>query len=74
MKFSHVNPSEAVQIALDLKAKRSIGMHWGTFILTDEPVLEPPMLLKKALKKLGLSNDFFLTVKPGKVLTLNINE
>ena len=74
MKFSHVNPSEAVQIALDLKAKRSIGMHWGTFILTDEPVLEPPMLLKKALKKLGLSNDFFLTVKPGKVLTLNSNE
>jgi hypothetical protein len=32
------------------------------------------MLLKKALKKLGLSNDFFLTVKPGKVLTLNSNE
>ena len=54
--------------------ERSIGMHWGTFILTDEPVLEPPMLLKKALKKLGLSNDFFLTVKPGKVLTLNSNE
>jgi L-ascorbate metabolism protein UlaG (beta-lactamase superfamily) len=74
MSFSHVNPSEAVQIALDLKAKRSIGMHWGTFILTDEPVLEPPSLLNESLEKLNLSKDFFQTVKPGKVLKLYKDE
>ena len=29
-------------------AKKAIGMHWGCFILTDEPVTEPPKLLKDA--------------------------
>ena len=51
MKDSHVNPEEAVQIAIDLKTPRSFGMHWGTFILTDEPVLEPPARLKETLKE-----------------------
>lgn len=71
MKFSHVNPKEAVQIALDMRAKKSIGMHWGTFILTDEPVKEPPILLKKELVELNLSSNFFQVVKPGEVLSLN---
>lgn len=32
----HINPEEAVQIHLDVKSKKSIGIHWATFILTDE--------------------------------------
>lgn len=30
-----------------------MGIHWGTWVLTEEDVLEPPQLLKKALR----SND-----------------
>jgi hypothetical protein len=42
MQIMHVNPEEAVQIHQDLRARHSVAMHWGTFILTDEPLDEPP--------------------------------
>jgi L-ascorbate metabolism protein UlaG (beta-lactamase superfamily) len=41
MQPVHTNPAEAVQACADLKAKRMVGMHWGTFVLTREPFLEP---------------------------------
>ena len=68
MSFSHVNPSEAVQIAEDLGAEVAYGMHWGTFPLTDEEVLEPPLLLESALEAKSLPKEFFRTLKPGEVV------
>ncbi len=38
MKDQHVDLQEAVQIHLDLGAKRSVGVHWGTFALADDPI------------------------------------
>ena len=70
MKDSHVNPEEAVQIALDLRSPYSFGMHWGTFTLTDEPVLEPPVRLERALVDQNLEPDFFRSPKPGEILQL----
>ena len=67
MSYSHVNPEEALNIAKDLNAKKSIGMHWGTFILTDEPVLEPRDKLKKIAAE---TNIDFYTVKPGDIIEL----
>ncbi|CUG37742.1 beta lactamase-like protein, putative, partial [Bodo saltans] len=46
----HVDPVQALQMHDDIGAKFSIGMHWGTFILTDEPLDEPPKLLAEALE------------------------
>ena len=70
MKTHHVNPSEAIQIAIDLESEKNFGMHWGTFQLTDEEILEPPKLLKESLKERGLSEDFFNILKPGQVIDI----
>ena len=68
MKTNHVNPPEAIQVALDLESKRNFGMHWGTFQLTDEEIMEPPELLQQSLKELGLSEEFFRVLTPGEVV------
>ncbi|MCB0327736.1 MAG: MBL fold metallo-hydrolase, partial [Bdellovibrionales bacterium] len=49
MKGAHMNPDEASQVHLDLQAKKSIAIHWGTFMLTEEHYLQPPKDLAKAL-------------------------
>ena len=52
MKAAHVNPEEAVMIHKDINARYSVGIHWGTFILTDEAIEEQPPIFS-ALKKEG---------------------
>jgi N-acyl-phosphatidylethanolamine-hydrolysing phospholipase D len=61
MKAQHINPDEAVQIHNDLGAKRSVGVHWGTFELTDEPLDQPPRDLAAARVAHKVADaDFFL--------------
>lgn len=67
MRDHHVNPSEAVSIHRYVRSKFSIGMHWGTFTLTDEPIDEPPKLLKDALQlAFLLDSSSFITVPQGR--------
>jgi len=70
MKEQHVNPEEAVQIHLDLKAKRSIGVHWGTFDLTDESLDQPPKDLAAAREAAGLTAHDFDVMAIGETLKL----
>ena len=70
MKTNHVNPPEAIQIAIDLESERNFGMHWGTFQLTDEEILEPPKLLKESLRDQGLADNFFNILRPGQIVEL----
>ena len=42
MSSQHVNPDEAIDGFVALRAKRFLAMHWGTFKLTDEATGEPP--------------------------------
>jgi L-ascorbate metabolism protein UlaG (beta-lactamase superfamily) len=65
MHEQHCDPAEAVAIHLALGARRSIGMHWGTFPLTDEPHDEPPRLLASAVAQAQLPAEAFVTLSPG---------
>lgn len=65
MANQHVNVEEAVKIHLDLGAKRSLGVHWGTFVLTDEPLDEPPRVLVQERLARGLGDDDFVTIAIG---------
>ncbi len=53
----HANPFDSVEIFKDTRCKRAMGIHWGTWVLTEEDVLEPPQLLKKALAKSNLPEE-----------------
>lgn len=47
----HANPFDSVEIFVDTACKRAMGIHWGTWALTMEEVLEPPKMLKEALRR-----------------------
>jgi N-acyl-phosphatidylethanolamine-hydrolysing phospholipase D len=71
MKTMHVDPAEALQLRADLRARRAIGMHWGTFEnLTDEPLDEPPALLAAQRAAAGLAQDDFDVMKIGETRKL----
>src|SRR5438309_11178964 len=65
MKDIHMNPAEAVQAHLDLAARQSIAMHYGTFQLTPEGFDEPVRGLATALRQRGVSAEQFRTVDVG---------
>ncbi len=62
MKTAHINPREAVLAHQDLASLRSVGIHFGTFQLTDEGIDKPKIELHKSLKnfseKLNRKVDF----------------
>jgi L-ascorbate metabolism protein UlaG (beta-lactamase superfamily) len=55
MEKQHMNPEQAVQAFVDLGARHFFAMHWGTFKLTDEPILEPPERLRAEWSRRSLS-------------------
>ena len=66
----HVDPAEAVQIHRDLGAKRSVGIHWGTFELSDESLDQPPKDLAQAARAKGLKDNDFRVMSIGQTLAL----
>jgi N-acyl-phosphatidylethanolamine-hydrolysing phospholipase D len=65
MAPQHVDLPEAVQVHLDLGAKRSLGVHWGTFSLSDEPLDQPIHELQAARAAQGVKEDQFFIMPIG---------
>jgi N-acyl-phosphatidylethanolamine-hydrolysing phospholipase D len=64
MRVVHIDPEEAVQVYRDLVSPHAdsplplmLGIHWGTYRLTLEPVDEPPMRVAAHWQRVGLDPD-----------------
>jgi L-ascorbate metabolism protein UlaG (beta-lactamase superfamily) len=65
MKYSHTTPLESVKIHKILNSKKSIGIHWGTFQLSQETYYQPKDDLKKANIEENVNPEDFITLIPG---------
>ncbi len=61
----HTTPEEALNVAQDLNSKKVIGMHWGTFVLSLEPIMEPPVRFKDNAEKYGFNKSDAIIFKVG---------
>jgi len=71
MKAYHLNPEEAVLVHQHIKTTQSIGMHWGTYPLTAEAPIEPPIRLKSAVTKAGVDEDEFTVMQLGETRVID---
>ena len=67
----HTNPEEALSVARDLKSKKVIAMHWGTVILSLEPIMEPPARFKMNATRFGFKEEDAIIFKIGQVSKLS---
>jgi N-acyl-phosphatidylethanolamine-hydrolysing phospholipase D len=71
MQPVHVDPEEAVQAYQALQQAHPtsmpvmVAMHWGTFVLTDEPLDEPPIRARAAWQSAGFPMDRLCVMAPG---------
>jgi len=51
----HMEPSQSLQAFIEVRAEKMLAIHWGTFDLADEPLDEPPQLLRAAADALNIN-------------------
>lgn len=71
MQASHLSPHDAVRAHIELSAQQSIGIHFGTFHLSDEGIDDPPLFLMNELNAQQINLNSFLALKPGQSIDLH---
>ena len=66
----HTTPEEALNIAQDLKSKKVLGMHWGTFVLSLEPIMDPPKRFEDNAINYGFDKGDAIIFKIGQIESL----
>ncbi|KAL7828317.1 hypothetical protein AOLI_G00314690 [Acnodon oligacanthus] len=67
MKSQHVDPEEAVQIHIDVQAKNSLAIHWGTFALAYELAIIVPVPKKSTYVRTLDYSSAFNTIVPSRL-------
>jgi len=70
MGNAHLDPAQAVQAAVDVGAQRMAWMHWGTFVLSAEPMAEPARLTRAAWAEAGRPAEDLLDLAIGETRVL----
>ncbi len=76
MSAVHMDPEEAVAAFAAVRSSHPAhpcvmaAMHWGTFVLTEEPVDEPPKRARAAWNAHGLDANALWVFAPGETRTL----
>lgn len=65
MRAQHVDPAEALKIHQDVRAQQSLGVHWGTFEMSDEPLDQAPRVLAAARQQAGVGETEFFVLRVG---------
>jgi len=65
MRSSHVGPDEAVAIFRAIGARHALGIHWGTFQLSEEGYAAPAETLTTEAEAAGIDPGGFRTIPPG---------
>jgi N-acyl-phosphatidylethanolamine-hydrolysing phospholipase D len=71
MEPQHINPEDAVKIAIDLNSKNSLSIHHSTFDLTDEDLFEPKRKLNEEILKYNIADKNFKTIPHNDTLCIN---
>ncbi|HEY5623594.1 MAG TPA: MBL fold metallo-hydrolase, partial [Gammaproteobacteria bacterium] len=71
MEPAHLTPEEALDAAIELAARRSVAMHFGTFDLTDEPIDEPPKRFAAASRSAGRGAEIDWILRVGETRTFD---
>ena len=66
MQNSHVDPEEAMRIFEALNPVTALGMHWGTFQLTFEPIDAPPRAIAALGRRHHLAPNRFVATEAGR--------
>jgi L-ascorbate metabolism protein UlaG (beta-lactamase superfamily) len=70
LRAVHISPEEALQASLDLRARKLVGIHWGTFRLGREPTDEPPRRLAAEARRRQFDAAAAQVLKPGEIADL----
>lgn len=74
MKEMHMNPYDAVQAHLDLRARQSLAIHHRTFQLTDEAINQPLLDLAEALAQAKIYDHSFFSLLEGHAVVVKSSD
>ncbi|HEY2733809.1 MAG TPA: MBL fold metallo-hydrolase [Polyangiales bacterium] len=70
MSAQHMSPEQSLDAMQDLAASHMIGMHWGTYDLSDEPLDAGPAILRREAALRAIEPSSLHVLEPGGSLSL----